>query len=213
MHSLNHKCIYIYYFPIFLFLNQVHLHLSIYNRKAYLFHLLWVTYTVNDVAIPSGSLTLLTELSYTSATCTFSAISISDSVAESAIQEFKQNGSIYTIIQKLGYPSPATLYRWLEHKKAGITNCHDFAGLHKHCSGQTHSCNMPRHPHHPSAGIKPDALRRCFELGEDAEYVSKEIEYSVPAYISRDGHTWKKEGQVLCQPGRRYKENHWFPGR
>lgn len=55
--------------------------------------------------------------------------------------------AVYTPnIQKLGYPSPATLYRWLEHKKAGITNCHAFVRLHKGCSNQKHSCNMPEHP-------------------------------------------------------------------
>lgn len=37
---------------------------------------------------------------------------------------------------------------------------------------------MPGHPRHPSAGIKQDALRRCFEFGEDVEYVSRAIGYN-----------------------------------
>lgn len=89
---------------------------------------------------------------------------------ESAILEFEHTGSIHATIQKFGYPSPATLYRWLEHSKAGIENWHGFADLHEGCFNQTHSCNLPGHPHHPSAEIKMDALHRCFELGEDLEY-------------------------------------------
>lgn len=86
---------------------------------------------------------------------------------ESAIQEFKQNGAIYATIQKLGYPSPATLYRWLEHKKAGITNCHDFAGRHKGCFSQTHPAICPDIPI-----IRPQELNWmhfaiALELGED----------------------------------------------
>lgn len=34
---------------------------------------------------------------------------------EAAVTEFKRTGSIRATIQKLGYPSPATLYRWHEH--------------------------------------------------------------------------------------------------
>ena len=41
-----------------------------------------------------------------------------------------------------------------------------------------HHCNTPGHPRHPSAEFKYEVLRRCFELGEDVEYVSREIGYS-----------------------------------
>jgi len=97
---------------------------------------------------------------------------------ETALKEFKHTGSIRATIQKLGYPSPATLYRWYEHQKAGIKNRHGFAGPYEDCSNKPHSCNASDHPRHPSTDIKMDALHRCFELGEDVEYVSRDIGYS-----------------------------------
>jgi hypothetical protein len=39
---------------------------------------------------------------------------------ETALKAFERTGSIQSIVQVLGYPSRATLYRWYEHKKAGI---------------------------------------------------------------------------------------------
>ena len=41
-----------------------------------------------------------------------------------------------------------------------------------------HKRNTPDQPRHPLAEFKYEALRRCFELGEDAEYASREIGYS-----------------------------------
>jgi hypothetical protein len=45
-----------------------------------------------------------------------------------ALKEFERTGSVCATIQKLGYPSPATLYRWHEHQKAGIKNWHGYSG-------------------------------------------------------------------------------------
>ena len=39
-------------------------------------------------------------------------------------------------------------------------------------------CNTPRHPRHHYAEFKYEAIHHCFELGEDVEYVSREIGYS-----------------------------------
>lgn len=97
---------------------------------------------------------------------------------EAAINEFKRTGSISATIQKLGYPCASTLYRWNEHKNAGITNWHGCASSNINHSNTEHSCNIPGHPRHPSAEIKMDALHRCFEVGEDVEYVSRNIGYS-----------------------------------
>ena len=41
-----------------------------------------------------------------------------------ALQEYERLGSVATVIQKLGYPSESTLYRWYERKKAGLENRH-----------------------------------------------------------------------------------------
>ena len=42
----------------------------------------------------------------------------------------------------------------------------------------TSNCNTPEHPRHPSAELKYAAIQRCFEQGDDVEYVSREIGYS-----------------------------------
>ena len=62
---------------------------------------------------------------------------------EAAVVEFKRTGSIRATRQKIGYPSPATLYRWHEHQMAGIMNWHSPAGSNEACSGKIHSCNRP----------------------------------------------------------------------
>lgn len=95
-----------------------------------------------------------------------------------ALKEFEQTGSISATIQKLGYPSPATLYRWHEHQKARLKNWHGYSGQLENDTNKTHSCNTTSRPRHPSAELKLNTLRRCFELGEDVEYVLREIGYS-----------------------------------
>lgn len=47
---------------------------------------------------------------------------------EIALKEFEQTGSISDIIQKLGYTSSATLYRWNDHQKAELKNWHGSFG-------------------------------------------------------------------------------------
>ncbi len=97
---------------------------------------------------------------------------------EMALKIFEQTGSIRATIQQLGYPSPATLYRWHEHHHAGIKKWHGYYGQSESDTNKTYSCNTADHLRHPSAEIKLNAIRRCFELGEDVEYVSREIGYS-----------------------------------
>ena len=95
---------------------------------------------------------------------------------EMALREYERLGSVAAVIQKLGYPSESTLYRWYERKKAGLENRH--GQIAEATATMDHHCNTPGHPRHPSAEFKYEVLRRCFELGEDVEYVSKEIGYS-----------------------------------
>lgn len=97
---------------------------------------------------------------------------------EATLKEFKYTGSIRATLQKLGYPSPTILYRQYEHQKAGIKNRHSFAGSYEYCSNKPHSYNASNIPSYQSTDIKMDTLHRCFELGEDVEYVSRYIGYS-----------------------------------
>ena len=41
---------------------------------------------------------------------------------EMALREYERLGSVAAVIQKLGYPSESTLYRWYERKNAGLEN-------------------------------------------------------------------------------------------
>lgn len=95
---------------------------------------------------------------------------------EIALREYERLGSIAAVIRRLGYPSESTLYRWYEREKAGLENRH--AHTAETPATMNHHCSTPGHPRHPSAELKYEAIHRCFELGEDVEYVSREIGYS-----------------------------------
>ena len=95
---------------------------------------------------------------------------------EMALREYERQGSVAAVIQRLGYPSESTLYRWYECKKAGFENRH--GQIAETTATMDHRCNTPEPPRHPSAEFKYEVLHRCFELGEDVEYVSREIGYS-----------------------------------
>ena len=76
----------------------------------------------------------------------------------------------------MGYPSKSIPYRWYKRRKTGLENRHDHTA--DVSENAEHRCNTPEHPRHPSAEFKYEVLRRCFKLGEDVEYVSREIGYS-----------------------------------
>ena len=97
---------------------------------------------------------------------------------EVALKEFERTGSISATIQKLGYPSKSTLYRWYEHRQAGLTNWHGAMGQFERKSSQSHCFHTEEHTRNASAEVKLNAIYRCFELGEDVEYVSRDIGYS-----------------------------------
>ena len=95
---------------------------------------------------------------------------------EIALREYERLGSIAAVIRRLGYPSESTLYRWYERKKAGLENRHGHT--EESPTEMDHHCNTSGHPRHPSAEFKYEVIHCCFELGEDVEYVSREIGYS-----------------------------------
>lgn len=119
-----------------------------------------------------------------------------------AFKEFERTGSVSATIQRLGYPSRATLYRWFEDQKAGIENWHGLSKPTEYTLNKTHFCNTATHPRHPSADVKMDALRRCFELGEDVEYVSRDIGYSrASIYIWR--RLYLEKGAAILMPSKK----------
>ena len=105
---------------------------------------------------------------------------------EIALKEYERLGSVHAVIRRLGYPSKSTLYRWYERRNAGLENRHGHAA--KILEKSDHKCNRPDHPRPPSAEFKYEVLRRCFEPGEDVEYVSREIGYSRMSI-----YTWRRK--------------------
>ena len=95
---------------------------------------------------------------------------------EIALKEYERLGSVHAVIRRLGYPSKSTLYRWYERRNAGLENRHGHTAEAREKTD--YKCNTPDHPRNPSAEFKYEVLRRCFEFGEDVEYVSREIGYS-----------------------------------
>ena len=105
---------------------------------------------------------------------------------EIALKAYEQLGSVHAVIRRLEYPSESTLYCWYERRNAGLENKHGHAAVIPEKSD--HQCNTPDHPRHPPAEFKYEVLHRCFELGEDVEYVSRVIGYSRMTI-----HTWQRK--------------------
>ena len=105
---------------------------------------------------------------------------------EIALKAYERLGSVHAVSWWLGYPSKSTLYHWYERWNAGLENRHVHA--EKIPEKSDHQCNTLDHPRHPSAEFKYEVLHRCFELGEDVEYVSREIGYSRMSI-----YTWRRK--------------------
>lgn len=60
---------------------------------------------------------------------------------------------------------------------------------------KTLSCNTADRPRHPSTELKLNTLHRCVELGEDVEYVSREIGYS-RCSIYKWGRIYLEKGAI-----------------
>ena len=110
-----------------------------------------------------------------------------------ALAEYERTGSVIETIRRLGYPSKATLYRWYERKRAGLENQHGC--VRQYPIGAGHYSNTPEHPRNAPTKLKYEAIQRCFEQGEDVEYVSREIGYSrMSIYVWR--RNYLKHGMV-----------------
>lgn len=109
------------------------------------------------------------------------------------MREYERLGFVRAVIQRSGYPSESTFYRWYERRKVGLDN------RYRHTANvsdkMNHQYNTLDHSRHPSAEFKYVVLCRCFEFGEDVEYVSREIGYSrMSIYVWR--RKYLKDGTV-----------------
>ena len=95
-----------------------------------------------------------------------------------ALDVYEETQSITKTIRLLGYPARRqTLYNWINRKRLLPENRSTFRGY-----------NTPEHPRHPPLEMKLNAIRRCFEQGEDVESVSKEIGYSTASI-----YAWRRK--------------------
>ena len=95
-----------------------------------------------------------------------------------ALEVYEETQSVGKTIQLLGYPvRRQTLYNWISKKRMLPENRSTFRGL-----------NTEEHPRHPPLQVKLDAIRCCFEEGEDVQSVSNEIGYSTASI-----YAWRKK--------------------
>ena len=95
---------------------------------------------------------------------------------KTALKEFERLGSVQATITLLGYPSSSSLYKWYERKLANKKNYH--GSPQKPYNVEHRYINSAEHPRYPDTNLKLEAIKRCFSLGENVGYVSREIGYS-----------------------------------
>lgn len=108
-----------------------------------------------------------------------------------ALEVYEETQSITKTIRLLGYPARRqTLYNWINRKRLLPENRSTFRGY-----------NTPEHPRHPPLEMKLNAIRRCFERGEDVQSVSKEIGYSTASiYAWRRKYILKGTAALMNSP-------------
>ena len=108
-----------------------------------------------------------------------------------ALKVYEETQSITKTIRLLGYPARRqTLYNWINRKRLLPENRSTFRGY-----------NTPEHPRHPPLEMKLNAIRRCFEQGEDVQSVSKEIGYSTASiYAWRRKYILKGTAALMNSP-------------
>ena len=85
-----------------------------------------------------------------------------------ALTLYDQCKSVTKVIQCLGFPTRKALYNWIAER--------DLPPRIKASRRQWN--NKPDHPRHPPVDLKLATIHRCFELGENVQWVSEEIGYS-----------------------------------
>lgn len=102
-----------------------------------------------------------------------------------ALEVFHQTNSVSETIHILGYPTRRQLYTWIAAENM----------VKKERKQLPRFANSPAHPRNPPLDVKLDAIRRCFEQGENIKYVSEDIGYS-RASIYQWRKRYLKEGTL-----------------
>lgn len=102
-----------------------------------------------------------------------------------ALEVFHQTNSVSETIRILGYPTRRQLYTWIAGENT----------VKRERKQLPRFANPPEHPRNPPLDVKLDAIRRCFEHGENIKYVSEDIGYS-RASIYQWRKRYLKEGTL-----------------
>ena len=84
-----------------------------------------------------------------------------------ALAVYDGTGSVTKTIARSGYPARQTLYHWTGERNCPVREKTD-----------TRSPDTPGHPRHPPLEAGLDAIKRCFEDGEDVRPAAEDIGYS-----------------------------------
>ena len=87
---------------------------------------------------------------------------------EKALEVYRQTESVSATVRILGYPAREHLYNWTYESKQPKRERKQLEG----------TGNSPEHPRNPPLDVKLNAIRRCFEQGENVKSVSEDIGYS-----------------------------------
>lgn len=101
------------------------------------------------------------------------------------LEVFHQTNSVSETIRILGYPTRRQLYTWIATENV----------VKRERKPLPRFANPPEHPRNPPLDVKLDAIRRCFEHGENIKYVSEDIGYS-RASIYQWRKRYLKEGTL-----------------
>ncbi|MDE5781899.1 MAG: IS3 family transposase, partial [Lachnospiraceae bacterium] len=74
-----------------------------------------------------------------------------------ALEVFHQTNSVSETIRILGYPTRRQLYTWIAAENMVKSERKQLSRF----------ANPPEHPRNPPLDVKLDAIRRCFEHGEN----------------------------------------------
>ena len=97
-----------------------------------------------------------------------------------ALKVYEETKSVTKTITILGYPARRqTLYNWINRKRILPEGKSTFRGY-----------NTEDHPRHPPLEQKLQILHRCFEMGEDVQSVSNEVDNLQRKY---------KKSQQICE--------------
>lgn len=100
-----------------------------------------------------------------------------------ALELFDQEKNATRVVRILGYPTTATLYNWLRQRNSRLLS----ANPNQRTQSEKGTTSFYKHRKSATVDEKLDALKRCFQDGEDVRLVSDQIGFSRQSI-----HKWRR---------------------